>query len=204
MPSANSRAAAKPIRLDRQSGAPVASTKQAPRWTRLSRSPEETARIGEWLAACVVPGTVLALTGDLGAGKTTFIRGLAMGLGADRQDVCSPTFIFIQEYRGRLSLAHADLYRLASPEELDHLGWADYLGGDWVVAVEWAEHAGSNLPADRVDITITHRTRNTRHILCRATGPQSRRVLGRLAEDRTASAPRTRLSRRRQHTISRS
>lgn len=188
--------------MDRQSGARVASTKQAPRWTRLSRTPGETARIGEWLAACVVPGTVLALTGDLGAGKTTFIRGLASGLGADRQEVCSPTFIFIQEYRGRFPLAHADLYRLALPEELDRLGWTDYLGGDWVVAVEWAEHAGSKLPADRVDITITHRTKNTRLIACRATGPQSRRILGRLAEDRAASTPATRLSRGRHRSRS--
>lgn len=192
MPSANSRTANKPDRSDRRSGAPAASAKQAPHWTRLSRSPEETARIGERLAACLVPGTVLALTGDLGASKTTFIRGLASGLGADRQDVCSPTFIFIQEYRGRLPLAHADLYRLASPDELDHLGWADYLDGDWVVAVEWPEQAGSKLPVDRVDITITHRTKRARLITCRATGPQSRRILGRLAAGRTASALRTR------------
>lgn len=199
MPSAKSRSTNKPARSDRLSGAPATSAKQAPRWTGVSCSPEETARIGERLAACVVPGTVLALTGDLGAGKTTLIRGLASGLGADRQNVCSPTFIFIQEYRGRLSLAHADLYRLASPDELDHLGWADYLDGDWVVAVEWAERAGPTLPTDRVDITIAHRTRRTRLITCRAIGPQSRRILGLLAAGRTAPKPRS-----RRHTISRS
>ncbi|MEX5213809.1 MAG: tRNA (adenosine(37)-N6)-threonylcarbamoyltransferase complex ATPase subunit type 1 TsaE [Nitrospiraceae bacterium] len=203
MPSANSHTSAKSTRLDQPSIGPAAA-KQARRWTRLSRSPGETARIGEWLAACVVPGSILALTGELGAGKTTFIRGLAAGLGADRQAVSSPTFILIQEYRGRLSLAHADLYRLASPEELDHLGWADYLDGDWVVAVEWAEHAGSKLPADRVEITISHRTKNTRLILCQATGPQSRRMLARLTAIRRASAPRTRISRRRSRTAVRS
>jgi tRNA threonylcarbamoyladenosine biosynthesis protein TsaE len=145
---------------------------------------------------------VLALTGDLGAGKTTFIRGLASGLGADRQDVCSPTFVFIHEYRGRLPLAHADLYRLISPEELDHLGWADYLGGDWVVAVEWAEKAGSRLPADRVDIEVIHRTKGTRAISFQATGPQSRRIIGRLAMDRSPSASRTVPRRRRRSSRS--
>ncbi len=158
-------------------------------WTAISRSPEDTRRLGHRIGKRLRGGEVLALRGDLGAGKTVFVRGVAEGLGAIRGSVSSPTFVFIHEYRGRLPLAHIDLYRTESGLDLDHLGWADYLDGRWVVAVEWAEKAGPALPADRVEITLVHRTPTTRRITCRATGADARRVLAQVHEVRR---PRTR------------
>ena len=107
----------------------------------LSHSPEDTEDIGARLAEQLGPGAVVAFTGDLGAGKTAFTRGLARGLGvADR--VTSPTFTIVNEYEGgRLPLFHFDLYRMDSPEELFDIGWEDYLARGGVCAVEWSEHA---------------------------------------------------------------
>ena len=107
----------------------------------ISNSAQETEALGERLAARLRPGDVIAYTGDLGAGKTAFTRGLARGLGvADR--VTSPTFTIVNEYEGgRLPLFHFDLYRMDSPEELFDIGWEDYLARGGVCAVEWSEHA---------------------------------------------------------------
>jgi tRNA threonylcarbamoyladenosine biosynthesis protein TsaE len=101
-------------------------------------SEEETVAAGERLAAKLRAGDVVLLYGDLGAGKTAFVRGLASGLGAPREEVSSPTFTLVQEYRGRLTLYHVDLYRVA-PEEVDDLGLDELAAADGVVAVEWAE-----------------------------------------------------------------
>ncbi|MFN7983437.1 MAG: tRNA (adenosine(37)-N6)-threonylcarbamoyltransferase complex ATPase subunit type 1 TsaE [Vicinamibacterales bacterium] len=104
-----------------------------------TRSEAETVDAGRRLAADLSPGDVLLLSGDLGAGKTALVRGLAAGLGIDPADVSSPTFTLIQEYRGgRLALHHIDLYRL-TPREVDDLGLDELVDGDGVVAVEWPE-----------------------------------------------------------------
>ncbi len=100
-------------------------------------SEEETAAAGERLAARVQPGQVVLLHGDLGAGKTAFVRGLARGLGAPADDVSSPTFTIIQEYRGRIPLYHVDLYRL-QPAEVEELGLDEIIDSGGVVAIEWA------------------------------------------------------------------
>jgi tRNA threonylcarbamoyladenosine biosynthesis protein TsaE len=105
--------------------------------TIVTCSEEETSAAGDRFAARVQPGDVVLLHGDLGAGKTAFVRGLARGLGASPDDVSSPTFTLVQEYRGRLTLYHVDLYRL-KPIEVADLG-LDELTEDAVVAVEWAE-----------------------------------------------------------------
>ncbi len=97
----------------------------------------ETSAAGEAFAARVTAGDVILLFGDLGAGKTAFVRGLARGIGAAEAHVTSPTFTLIQEYRGRLTLYHADLYRLA-PAEVADLG-LDELAAAGILAVEWAE-----------------------------------------------------------------
>src|SRR5258705_11944853 len=105
----------------------------------LTDSEEETAAAGRDLAATLSAGDVLLLFGDLGAGKTAFVRGLAEGFGIPRDEVSSPTFTLIQEYRGgRLTLFHVDLYRIEDPREFDELG-LDEIAEDGVLAIEWAE-----------------------------------------------------------------
>jgi len=119
----------------------------------LSRSPEETQRAAATLAAALQPGSVLALHGDLGAGKTCFIQGLARALGVTAT-VNSPTYTIISEYRGRLPLYHVDLYRLDDAEEALRTGLDEYLHGDGVTAIEWAERAAPLLPAHTIHVYL--------------------------------------------------
>ena len=103
-----------------------------------SKSEAETEALGAALAPHLSPGTVIAFTGDLGAGKTAFTRGLARGLGiTDR--VTSPTYTIVNEYAGKIPLIHFDMYRLGSSEELFDIGWEDYLDRGGILAVEWSE-----------------------------------------------------------------
>lgn len=131
--------------------------------TVLTHSPAETEQAGETLAPKLAPGTVLALRGDLGAGKTAFTRGLARGLGY-RGPVTSPTFTIVNEYEGgRLPLFHFDLYRLESAGELWDIGWEDYLDRGGVCAVEWSERA-EELLENAVTVTLRRVDGDTREI----------------------------------------
>ena len=121
--------------------------------TYLTHNEQETEAVGETLAACLKPGRVIAYTGDLGAGKTAFTRGLARGLGYTGR-VTSPTFTIVNEYEGSIPLFHFDLYRLGGEDELFDIGWEDYLTRGGVCAVEWSERAGSALPPETVTVTI--------------------------------------------------
>ena len=115
---------------------------------------EETERLGERLAAVLEPGAVVAFTGDLGAGKTAFTRGLARGLGITER-VTSPTFTIVNEYAGgRLPLFHFDMYRLAGEDELFDIGWDDYLSRGGVCAVEWSENVAGALEGGCVRVDI--------------------------------------------------
>lgn len=118
-----------------------------------THSERETEALGEDLGKAVPPHTVIAFTGDLGAGKTAFTRGLAFGLGIPDR-VTSPTFTIVNEYEGgRLPLFHFDMYRLESSDELFDIGWEDYLHRGGVCAVEWSEKVSDALAgAMRVDI----------------------------------------------------
>jgi tRNA threonylcarbamoyladenosine biosynthesis protein TsaE len=98
------------------------------------------------VAGTLGPGTLLLLYGDLGAGKTAFVRGLAVGLGVPADDVSSPTFTLVQEYRGRLRLQHVDLYRVQPGDDVDELGLDECLARGDVVAVEWADRLAAPPP----------------------------------------------------------
>ncbi len=106
--------------------------------TITTHSEHETIEFGRRFAARLAPGSVVLLFGDLGAGKTSFVRGLAQGLGLDPDAVSSPTFTLVQEYRGARSLCHVDLYRLRGAE-VDDLGLEELASGNAVVVIEWAE-----------------------------------------------------------------
>lgn len=139
----------------------------------ISNSAQETEALGERLAARLRPGDVIAYTGDLGAGKTAFTRGLARGLGViDR--VTSPTFTIVNEYEGgRLPLFHFDLYRMDSPEELFDIGWEDYLARGGVCAVEWSENIADALEEDAIRVDIRRGEHDDQRIITITGGPQS-------------------------------
>ncbi|HIQ67545.1 MAG TPA: tRNA (adenosine(37)-N6)-threonylcarbamoyltransferase complex ATPase subunit type 1 TsaE [Candidatus Faecousia excrementigallinarum] len=110
-----------------------------------THSPEQTEALGEALGKVLSPGAVVAYTGDLGAGKTAFTRGLAKGLGAS-EPVTSPTYTIVNEYlSGRIPLFHFDMYRLRSSEDLFDIGWEDYLERGGVCALEWSENVADAL-----------------------------------------------------------
>jgi tRNA threonylcarbamoyladenosine biosynthesis protein TsaE len=122
--------------------------------TLTTLSEAETGAAGRDLAATLGPGSVVLLFGDLGAGKTAFVRGMAEGLGVDPEDVTSPTFTLLQEYRGgRLPLFHADLYRLNDGREVEELGLEE-LAADGVLAIEWSEKL-PRTPAQAIRVSIT-------------------------------------------------
>jgi tRNA threonylcarbamoyladenosine biosynthesis protein TsaE len=114
--------------------------------------PDETMEAGELLGRRLRGGEVIAMTGGLGAGKTTFIRGLARGLGVPEGEIGSPTFVYVHEHRGRLPFAHVDLFRTERAEDLPGIGVLDYFDGRWAVAVEWAEKGAAYLPEDAITI----------------------------------------------------
>ncbi|MGB9803152.1 MAG: tRNA (adenosine(37)-N6)-threonylcarbamoyltransferase complex ATPase subunit type 1 TsaE [Desulfofundulus sp.] len=116
-----------------------------------TRSPGETEEFGRLLASILLPGDVLCLYGDLGAGKTVLARGIARGLGITRP-VTSPTFTLINEYSGRLPLYHMDVYRLGGSGEMADLGYEEYFYGEGVTVLEWAGRVEEVLPSERLDI----------------------------------------------------
>ena len=132
--------------------------------TITTHSEAETADVGRDLSSTLSPGSIVLLCGDLGAGKTVFVQGLAQGLGISRGEVSSPTFTLMQEYRGgRLPLLHVDLYRLNDAREIDDLG-LDELGADGVLAIEWAEKL-ADPPRDAIRVSITDSGENERVVI---------------------------------------
>ncbi len=159
-------------------------------WHCLSKSIAETDRLGRRIGRTLQGGEIVALYGELGSGKTALVRGMAAGLGAPPRAVSSPTFVLIHEYHGRMRLAHADLYRLDSAAELPHIGLSDYDDGHTVMVIEWAERAGHDLPADRLEIHLRHRSPDVREIAFIPRGARARRLLARVRTSRR-SGPAT-------------
>lgn len=138
-----------------------------------SHSVHQTEQIGAQLAATLKGGECVALYGDLGAGKTQFVRGLAQGLGGNAHSVSSPTFVLLNVYdSGRLTVFHLDAYRVGGADDFEAIGFAELLEQGGVVVVEWAERVESLLPASRLNVRLS------------TTGPRSREI------EITSSAPR--------------
>lgn len=151
-------------------------------WRTVTRSVAATERLGRATGQALRGGETLALYGELGSGKTVFVRGLAAGLGAPSRAVSSPTFVLVHEYPGRLRLVHADFYRIERESDLRHLGLSDYEDDRrTVLAIEWAEKAGTELPQDRLDVRLDHVSATSRSVLMQATGPAAQACLARLA-----------------------
>ena len=119
----------------------------------VTENAEQTRQVGEALAAILAGGDVISLSGDLGAGKTTFVQGVARGLDVT-QPVVSPTFTLVREYEGRVRLCHVDVYRLERMQEIHDLGIEEQLE-DSVTLIEWGEVAATALPPDRLEVRIT-------------------------------------------------
>lgn len=131
--------------------------------TFISRSEKETELIGEKFASGLDDGTVVAMYGDLGAGKTAFVRGMARGMGIDAC-VSSPTFTIVNEYEGDRTLIHFDMYRLGSADELFDIGWEDYLKRSAVLVVEWSENISDAYYGDEIVLRIEKLGDNERRI----------------------------------------
>lgn len=113
----------------------------------------ETLKLGEIIGKSLNPGSIIALVGDLGAGKTVLVKGIAKGLGIE-EEPNSPTFVIMNSYEGRLPLYHFDLYRLSDEDELVGIGYDEFFFGDGVCAVEWADRIGEIFPENTIEIKI--------------------------------------------------
>ncbi|MFC1666858.1 tRNA (adenosine(37)-N6)-threonylcarbamoyltransferase complex ATPase subunit type 1 TsaE [Candidatus Omnitrophota bacterium] len=131
----------------------------------ITRSPEETIRLGQKLARRLSRGDVVALYGDLGSGKTTFTKGVGKGLGVkDSRRINSPTFVLIKEYEARVSVYHLDLYRLNNLQDIEDIAVEEYIYGDGVTIIEWAEKIKEILPKKHINVRFTIKDRNRREI----------------------------------------
>lgn len=148
-------------------------------YERITNSEHETKEIGIYLASLLERGDVITLEGDLGAGKTTFTKGIAKGLGVKRA-VTSPTFMIIKEYDGELPFYHMDAYRLEHSDE--DIGFDEYFYGDGISVVEWASFIEDYLPEERLMIKIEHVNTEKRKLTMIPKGKKFEKVLLRLKE----------------------
>ena len=166
------------------------------RCRRTTRSAGATRSLGERLGRLLSDGDVVALVGELGAGKTQFVRGLCRGAGVPDAEVSSPTFAIVATYRGRLQVNHADLYRIGDDDELYATGFHDLVGGPGVTVVEWADRVPGALPGERLEIRLAHDARSpcVRHLAIAGVGPRHSalsRALGPRRRKPTRTKPRS-------------
>lgn len=147
-------------------------------------SEDQTNDLGLQIAAVVNPGDVIALIGDLGAGKTRLVKAVAQAFGVPVDEVNSPTFTLIHEYHGRVLIRHCDTYRLRNADEFADLGLDELFARDGIAFVEWADRVDEYLPSDRLEIQFRIESPTTRIIEFSATGIRSRQILDALPNSR--------------------
>jgi tRNA threonylcarbamoyladenosine biosynthesis protein TsaE len=152
-----------------------------------SQSAVDTQTLGEQLGHLLDAGDIVCLYGELGSGKTVLAKGIAKGLGvAHERVVRSPSFVLIHRYEGRVPVYHADLYRLDGPMDIDDIGLRDFLGGDGVAVIEWADKLAASLPSERLDVSLIHRTEETRLITVNPQGARYSKLFERWQSQRAA------------------
>jgi len=142
-----------------------------------SESPEQTHRLGVRLGELLQPGDFVGLMGDLGAGKTHLVRGVAEGAQVPRSEVASPTFAIVYPYSGRIPLYHADLYRIADYDELYATGFLDLIGGDGAVLVEWLDRVPQAAPREHLRVTLRSVAEEARELHAEAFGNRPAELL---------------------------
>lgn len=148
----------------------------------ISESEKDTIHLGAQLAQHLKESDIVCLFGDLGSGKTTFVKGLAQGLDIKRAVVNSPTFVLLNMYEGKYPLYHFDLYRLEKSEEILAIGYEEFLYGDGVAVVEWADKLGPLLPKEYLCIVLTHKTPHERRIKIEGMGKRYRELMETLGQ----------------------
>ncbi len=146
----------------------------------VSNSEAETLSFGQRLARALSPGDVLALQGQLGAGKTRLVQSIAAELGCQKSFVVSPTFTLIHEYDGQLPVYHVDAYRLKDSDEFLDMGGGELINGEGVCLIEWADRIADLMPQDHLRVEIEVTGEQSRVILCRASGPHSQKIIATL------------------------
>jgi len=154
----------------------------------LSDSPAVTMSLGKTLARHARPGDIVCLYGDLGSGKTTLVKGLASGLGIDPVKVNSPTFVLMNAYQGRIPVYHFDFYRLERAEEIAAIGYEEFLYGEGVSVIEWAERFGNLAPKENLSLRFVHQGEDQRLIEFSAQGQRYQELLQKMRPHEIARA----------------
>ncbi len=149
----------------------------------LSKDEQQTILLAQKISGCLNKGDILCLFGDLGSGKTTFVKGLAKGLKVKDEPVSSPTFVLMNSYQGRLPIYHFDLYRLNDSAAILNIGIEEFFYGDGVAVIEWAERLKELMPKEFLSITLEHRSLQERLILIGSSGKRFESVIEKISAD---------------------
>jgi len=142
-----------------------------------TKNPQETMKFAARLGKLLKKGDIVCFFGDLGSGKTTFIKGLAQGMNIDQTKVNSPTFVLMNAYKGKLPLFHFDFYRLEGIGEINTIGYDEFIYGDGVAVIEWADRLKGNYPKEYLKVKLKHKKLNERVITMSAIGKKYAKVI---------------------------
>ena len=147
---------------------------------KLSLSVKQSLKLGKQIASHLKGGEIILLSGSLGAGKTVLAKGIASGLGINKNDVLSPTFVLLRIYQGKYLLQHFDFYRVNNPKDIFALGYQEYLYSDAVTLIEWPQRLKFLLPKEFLKIKLSIKAKNRRHFKFIAKGARYKKLLGKI------------------------